>query len=150
MVSADFLEICRGLHPVHVKFETPYQAVANIGECFFIRWTWASGLKFTVSRSISSESSRILNLTVTQNVCHLKCDGLRAYRTFIERHAKLEITPVSCLTHLTWKFKEAGQEHPRIAARILLLTGSIYQIEKRLREENAGALNRQRARCWFP
>jgi hypothetical protein len=60
----------------------------------------------------------------------LKCDGLRAYRTFIERHVKLEITPVSCLTHITRKFKEARHEHPRIAARILLLTGSIYQIEK--------------------
>jgi hypothetical protein len=52
----------------------------------------------------------------------------------------------SCLTHITRKFKEARDEHPRIAARILLLTGSIYQVEKRLREENAGPLDRQRAR----
>ena len=56
---------------------------------------------------------------------HLQSDGLRAYRTFIERHAKLQITPVSCLTHITRKFKEARDEHPRIAARILLLTGRI-------------------------
>jgi hypothetical protein len=77
---------------------------------------------------------------------HLQSDGLRAYRTFIERHAKLEITPVSCLTHITRKFKEARDEHPRIAARILLLTGSIYQVEKQLREENAGPLDRQRTR----
>jgi transposase len=77
---------------------------------------------------------------------HLQSDGLRAYRTFIERHPKLQITAVSCLTHITRKFKEARDEHPRIAARILLLTGSIYQVEKRLREENAGPLDRQRAR----
>jgi transposase len=77
---------------------------------------------------------------------HLQSDGLRAYRTFIERHAKLQITPVSCLTHITRKFKEARDEHPRITARILLLTGSIYQVEKRLREENADPLDRQRAR----
>ena len=39
-----------------------------------------------------------------------------------------------------------GDEHPRIAARILLLTGSIYHVEKRLREKNAGPLDRQRVR----
>jgi transposase len=77
---------------------------------------------------------------------HLQSDGLRAYRTFIERHAALEITPVSCLTHISRKFKEARHEHPRITARILLLIGRIYQVEARLREEGAGPLDRQRAR----
>jgi hypothetical protein len=57
-----------------------------------------------------------------------------------------QITPVSCLTHISRKFKEARDEHPRIAARIILLTGAIYQIEKRLREENASPLDRQRVR----
>ncbi len=65
---------------------------------------------------------------------HLQSDGLRAYRIFIERHADLEITPVSCLTHISRKFKEARQERPRITARILLLIGRIYQVEARLRE----------------
>jgi transposase len=77
---------------------------------------------------------------------HLQSDGLRAYRTFIERHPEQVIIPVSCLAHISRKFKEARDEHPRIAARILLLTGSIYQIEKRLRQENASPLERQRAR----
>ena len=77
---------------------------------------------------------------------HLQSDGLRAYRTFIERHADLSITPVSCLAHISRKFKEAREDHPRITARILLLIGSIYQVEKRLRNERAGPLERQRAR----
>ena len=77
---------------------------------------------------------------------HLQSDGLRAYRTFIERHADLAITPVSCLAHISRKFKEARDEHPRIAAHILLLIGSIYQIEKRLREMNACPLDRLKAR----
>ena len=77
---------------------------------------------------------------------HLQSDGLRAYRTFIHRHAKLTITPVSCLTHIARKFKEARDEHPRIAARILLLIGSIYRVEKRMDGENAHPLDRQRAR----
>jgi len=77
---------------------------------------------------------------------HLQSDGLRAYRTFIERHADLAITPVSCLAHISRKFKESRDEHPRIAARILLLIGSIYQIEKRLREMNALPLDRLKAR----
>ena len=77
---------------------------------------------------------------------HLQSDGLRAYRTFIERHADLNITPVSCLAHTSRKFKEARSDYPRITARILLLIGSIYQVEKRLRQERAGPLDRQRAR----
>lgn len=77
---------------------------------------------------------------------HLQSDGLRAYRTFIHRHAELSITPVSCLTHIARKFKEARDEHPRIAARILLLIGGIYRVEKRMNEENAHPLDRQRAR----
>jgi transposase len=77
---------------------------------------------------------------------HLQSDGLRAYRTFIERHPELAITPVSCLTHITRKFKDAREEHPRITARILLLAGSIYQVEKRLRAEQASPLEKQRTR----
>lgn len=77
---------------------------------------------------------------------HLQSDGLRAYRTFIERHSTQDITPVSCLAHISRKFKEARGDFPRITARILLLIGSIYQVEKRLKEERAGSLERQRAR----
>jgi transposase len=77
---------------------------------------------------------------------HLQSDGLRAYRTFIDRHPDLAITPVSCLAHISRKFKHARHEHPRITARILLLIGSIYQVEARLREEGAGPLDRQRTR----
>ncbi len=64
---------------------------------------------------------------------YLQSDGLRAYRTFINRYPELSIVPVSCLTHIARKFKEARDEHPRITARILLLIGRIYQVEKRLR-----------------
>ena len=77
---------------------------------------------------------------------HLQSDGLRAYRTFIERHTTLDITPVSCLAHISRKFKEARGDYPRITARILLLIGSIYQVEKRLKQERAGPLDRQRTR----
>ena len=47
-----------------------------------------------------------------------------------------QLAPVSCLIHITQKFKEARDERPRIAACIVLLTGDTYQIEKRLREKN--------------
>ena len=77
---------------------------------------------------------------------YLQSDGLRAYRTFINRYPELQIIPVSCLTHIARKFKESRHEHPRIAARILLLIGSIYQVEKRMDEQNAHPLDRQRAR----
>jgi len=77
---------------------------------------------------------------------HLQSDGLRAYRTFIDRHTDLSITPVSCLAHIARKFKESRDDHPRITARILLLIGSIYQVEKRMRNGHAGPLERQRVR----
>lgn len=76
----------------------------------------------------------------------MQSDGLRAYRTFIERHPELNIIPVSCLSHGSRKFKESRDDYPRITARILLLIGGIYQVEKRLRKERAGPLDRLKAR----
>jgi transposase len=77
---------------------------------------------------------------------HLQSDGLRAYRTFIERHPHLAIVPVSCLAHIRRKFAEAHTDHPRITAWILLLIGRIYHTEAGLRETRAGPLDRQKAR----
>jgi transposase len=77
---------------------------------------------------------------------YLQSDGLRAYRTFINRHPEQALIPVSCLAHIARKFKETRSEFPRIGARILLLIGSIYQVEARLRKEGAGPLEHQRAR----
>jgi len=77
---------------------------------------------------------------------YLQSDGLRAYQTFIRRHPKLAITPVSCLAHIRRKFLAARGDHPRITAWILLATGRIYQIEARLREQRAGPLERQKTR----
>lgn len=77
---------------------------------------------------------------------YLQSDGLRAYRTFINRHPELAITPVSCLVHIARKFKEAREEHPRICARFLLVIGEICQVESRMDRLNAHPLDRQRAR----
>jgi transposase len=77
---------------------------------------------------------------------HLQSDGLRAYQTFIRRHPELNITPVSCLAHIRRKFVAARDDHPRITAWILLITGRIYQIEARLRQQRAGPLQRQKIR----
>ncbi len=54
--------------------------------------------------------------------------------------------PAFLIAEVARKFKEARNEHPRIAARILLLIGRIYQVEKRLDGQNAHPLDRQRAR----
>ena len=77
---------------------------------------------------------------------HLQSDGLRAYQTFIGRYPELNITPVSCLAHIRRKFVAARDDHPRITAWILLITGRIYQIETRLREQRASPLERQKTR----
>lgn len=77
---------------------------------------------------------------------HLQSDGLRAYRTFIERHPQLNIIPVSCLAHIRRKFVEAESDHPKIIAWILLQIGKIYRIEAKLKDERAGPLQRQKIR----
>lgn len=69
---------------------------------------------------------------------HLQSDGLRAYRTFIERHPELTITPVSCLAHIRRKFTEAQGDHPRITAWILLQIGKIFRIETEMKNRRAG------------
>lgn len=77
---------------------------------------------------------------------HLQSDGLRAYRTFIERHPHLDIVPVSCLAHIRRKFIAAQQDHPKLTAWIFLQIGKIYRIETKLREQRAGPLEAQRIR----
>ena len=77
---------------------------------------------------------------------HLQSDGLRAYRTFMERHRQLDIVPVSCLVHIRRKFVAAQEDHPKLTAWILLQMGKIFSIETKLREQRAGPLDRQRIR----
>ena len=77
---------------------------------------------------------------------YMQSDGLRAYRTYIERHSDLDIVPVSGLTHIRRKFVAAIDDHPKLTAWILLLIGKIYHIETRLREQQAGPLETQRIR----
>lgn len=77
---------------------------------------------------------------------YLQSDGLRAYRTFRERHHHLQIIPVSCLAHIRRKFVEAGGDHPKTTAWILLQIRKIYGIEARLKDQRAGPLERQKIR----
>jgi len=77
---------------------------------------------------------------------YLQSDGLRAYRTFIERFPLLAIIAVSCLAHIRRKFWEARNDHPRIASWILYQMGKIYELDERLRKRRAGPALRQRAR----
>jgi hypothetical protein len=45
------------------------------------------------------------------------------------------------------KFAAASDDHPRITAWILLITGRIYQIKTRLREQRSGPHERQKNLC---
>lgn len=77
---------------------------------------------------------------------YLQSDGLRAYRTFIERFPSLAIIAVSCLAHIRRKFFEAKEDHPRIAAWILYQMGKIYDIERQIKKEGFTPLQRQQIR----
>ena len=77
---------------------------------------------------------------------YLQSDGLRAYRTFMDRHPQFEIVPVSCLAHIRRKFDTAKNDHPKITAWVILQIARIYRIETKLRKQRAGPLERQRIR----
>jgi hypothetical protein len=77
---------------------------------------------------------------------YLQSDGLRAYRTFIERFPDLAIIAVACLAHIRRKFFEAKEDHPRIAAWILYQMGKIYAIERKLKAKGFTPLERQQVR----
>ena len=77
---------------------------------------------------------------------YLQSDGLRAYRTFIERIDAENIIPVSCLAHIRRKFRDARDDHPRIAAWILYQMRQIYQIEGKLKEQGATSAQRLQVR----
>ena len=77
---------------------------------------------------------------------HLQSDGFSAYETFVTKHPKLNITPVSCLAHIRRKFVEAKEDQPRISSWMLLQIGKMYRLEAKLRERNATPALRARAR----
>lgn len=75
----------------------------------------------------------------------LQCDGYKAYTSFQKQRAG-PIELAGCWAHVRRKFFQAKERHPKIIRWILSQIGQLYQIEKRLREENASAALRERVR----
>ena len=67
----------------------------------------------------------------------LQCDGYRAYTSFQKQRAG-PIELAACWAHVRRKFIEAEERDPMIGRWMLRQIGQLYQIEVRLRDQNAG------------
>lgn len=76
----------------------------------------------------------------------LQCDGYSAYPSFQKQRAgPLELA--GCWAHVRRKFYEAQERAPVMCAWMLRQIAQLYQVERRLREQNAGASLREAIRA---
>ena len=68
----------------------------------------------------------------------LQCDGYRAYTSFQKQRAG-PIELAACWAHARRKFYEAKERAPTVCNWILRQIAQLYQIESRLRQQNAGS-----------
>ncbi|HEY1052162.1 MAG TPA: transposase, partial [Prosthecobacter sp.] len=70
------------------------------------------------------------------------CDGYSVYQSHAEQSGGA-IRLAACWAHVRRKFDEAKEASPQRAGIVLLLIQRLYQVEKRLRDSQAGAKLRQ-------
>jgi transposase len=76
----------------------------------------------------------------------VQCDGYSAYRSFAQaRHGTIALA--GCWAHVRRKFFEALQQSPKTAGWILRQIQHLYQMEARLREQQAGPRLREAVRA---
>ena len=75
----------------------------------------------------------------------IQCDGFSAYPSWAKD--KPHVTLMGCHAHVRRKFFEAKDQSPRLVAWILRQLAHLYQIEKQLRETQAGPALRETARA---
>lgn len=76
----------------------------------------------------------------------IQCDGYSAYDAFAKKRQG-SITLVSCMAHIRRDIFEAREEAPVRAGWLLRQIQTLYQIEKRLREQRAGPALRTAVRA---
>ncbi len=67
----------------------------------------------------------------------IQTDGYGAYISYAKSHSNIELA--GCWAHARRKFTEATDEEPKLAGWFLNQIGSLYHIESRLRNSNAGS-----------
>ena len=77
--------------------------------------------------------------------CILQCDGYAVYPSWSKDKPWIRL--MGCHSHMRRKFFEATDQSPRLVAWILRQLAHLYQIEKRLRETQAGPALRQAVRA---
>ena len=77
--------------------------------------------------------------------CILQCDGYAVYPSWSKDKPWIQL--MGCHSHVRRKFFEATDQSPRLVAWILRQLAHLYQIEKRLRETQAGPALRQAVRA---
>ena len=76
---------------------------------------------------------------------YLQCDGYKVYTSISEAY-KDRIQLVSCLAHIRRKFYQARAHHPKLANQALTWIQQLYALERKYREKELSADQRQQER----
>jgi transposase len=76
----------------------------------------------------------------------VQCDGYSAYRSFANGRNR-NIALAGCWAHVRRKFFEAQEQSPKTAGWIMRQIQNLYQVEARLREQQAGPRLREAVRA---
>jgi transposase len=142
MLASRYLQIdetpIRYLEPGHGKTKQGYLWIYNVPNGA-VYYDWATGRGH-------ENLLRILGPKDKQHIGRIiQCDGYSAYLTMATHYGE-SIVLAACLAHIRRKFYEARHTDRKIAAIIIRLIAHLYRIEKRLREQKAGAVLREAVR----
>jgi transposase len=115
-------------------------------------WTYAQPEGDTVFHWATSRAAACLEKIIPVDFCGtLQCDGYAAYPAFVRQHnaraGQPAIRLAGCWAHTRRAIYEARPSAPRIAGWLLRQIGLLYEIERRLRQQRAGANLRQAVRA---
>jgi transposase len=95
----------------------------------------------------TSQAATCLNNIIPVNFTGtVQCDGYSAYRSFANgRNGTIALA--GCWAHMRRKFFEAQEQSPKTAGWIMRQIQNLYQVEARLREQQAGPRLREAIRA---
>lgn len=128
------------LEPGHGRTKTGYLWVSNIPGGSVL-YHWRKGRDQGGITELLGDPGQVTGDTARI----IQCDGFSAYPAWAKD--KAHITLMGCHAHVRRKFFEAKDQSPRLVAWILRQLAHLYQIESRLRETQASAVQREAMRA---
>lgn len=136
------------LQPGSGKAQTGYLWTSNIpGGTVFYHWhdgRDAEGMTGLFDKTQPAGEGEPIDPKLLPLLRIIQCDGYAVYPSWAKDKAWVKL--MGCHSHVRRKFFEASEQSPQLVAWILRQLAHLYQIEKRLRETQAGPALRQAVR----